>query len=100
MTTEMGTLKGFPSEQFNAFSTTKMAKFLPYTAETTLDQLRQFFGNDFDSTVKYRAEQLIIYEKKNAIPVELNKIIVKFPNGSYKVIDGEYYHHNFNEPLL
>lgn len=92
-------LRDFPSQQFNAFSTTKMAKFLPYTEETTMAQLREFFGKDFNTTVQFRADQLIIYGRRSAIPVEMNKIIVRFPNGNYKVIDSDYYRRNFNEPL-
>lgn len=100
MSTETSSLDGFPKEQFNAFSTTKMAKFLPYTEATTMAQLREFFGHDFNTIVRFRAAQLIIYDRKTAIPVEMNKIIVRFANGNYKVIDRDYYDRNFNEPLL
>ncbi|GAF40773.1 hypothetical protein FC83_GL002827 [Agrilactobacillus composti DSM 18527 = JCM 14202] len=93
-------LKDFPSQEFNAFSTTKMAKFLLYTKNTSMAQLREFFGRDFNTVVKFRAAQLFIFEKSKQIPVEMNKIIVQFPNRSYKVIDADYYHKNFNEPLV
>ncbi|MFD1672205.1 hypothetical protein ACFQ5M_08855 [Agrilactobacillus yilanensis] len=93
-------LNDFPSEQFHAFSMTKMAKFLPYTGDTTIAQLKDFFGEDFNRAVQFRADQLIIYDRRNAIPVETNKIIVRFANGHYKVIDSDYYHRNFNEPLV
>ncbi|MCD2255831.1 hypothetical protein ACNAN0_06675 [Agrilactobacillus fermenti] len=99
MSNEQNGLQGFPKEQFSAFSTAKMARFLPYTAETTMAQLRHFFGHDFDTVVRYRADQLFIDEKGQTTPVGLNKIIVQFPNGSYKIIDADYYRKNFNEPL-
>lgn len=90
----------FPKETFTAFSTAKLSHFLAYDEETTPATIRHFFGEDFNQLAKFEHDQLSIMEKGQWIKVLPEHIVVRFTNGKYKVIDADYYWHNFNAPMV
>lgn len=92
-------LQGFPKNEFAAFSTAKMSHFLPYSAATTPEMIKSFFGDDFGKKADIINHQLVILGSEGWAPVETNQIIARFANDKYKVMGVEYYQRNFNAPL-
>ncbi len=92
-------LNDFPQGAFSAFSTAKMSHFLPVRPALDEHSLQSFFGADA-SNVR-RTESGLSLRLPDAPPVraKFGEIIVHSTNGKYKVIDQEYYHNNFNDPL-
>lgn len=54
MTQMPSSLQGFPKGEFAAFSTAKMTHFLPYSQETSTDDLKGFFGANYQYLPKPR----------------------------------------------
>jgi hypothetical protein len=92
-------LNGFPADEFAAFSTTKMAHFLPYTAATTPEMIKKFFGQDFGKKADLINNKLVVLGGEGWSPVAFNTIIARFVNNKYKVMDVDYYRRNFNDPI-
>ncbi|KRO16262.1 hypothetical protein [Lacticaseibacillus saniviri] len=94
-------LTGFPEGEFAAFSTAKMSFFLPYTENTTPADLNQFFDRDIIHVTITPDKQLEIALPDSEIQLaSYGQILSKFTNGKYKVIDADYYHKNFNDPIV
>ena len=97
---DVNQLANFPTTEFTAFSTAKMSYFLPYTVKTTQETIRDFFGADFGKKADIINDQLVVLGSEGWSPVQKGKIIAKFVNNKYKVIDVDYYRHNFNDPII
>ncbi|WP_461218304.1 hypothetical protein [Lapidilactobacillus salsurivasis] len=93
-------LASFPTGEFAAFSTTKMANFLPYSEKTTMTMVKAFFGADYGKKADVINERLVVLGSEGWAPVEYGKIIARFVNKKYKIIDGDYYRRNFNAPII
>ncbi|WP_390409074.1 hypothetical protein [Lacticaseibacillus jixiensis] len=93
------TLNDFPQGAFTAFSTATMTYFLPVRPDLDDHTLVTFFGADAKN-VRQSATGLTL-RLPDAPPVRAKQgqIIARFKNGKYKVIDVDYYHKNFNDPL-
>lgn len=92
-------LSEFPQGAFSAFSTAKMSYFLPIRPNLEPAVLQAFFGAD--ATNVRQSATGITLRTPDASPLRAKngEIIAKFTNGKYKVIDVDYYHKNFNDPL-
>lgn len=97
---EVNELANFPTTEFAAFSTAKMTYFLPYTAKTSKETIEQFFGEDFGKKADIINHQLVVLGSEGSSPVQEGRIIAKFTNNKYKVIDVNYYRRNFNDPII
>ncbi|ERL66683.1 hypothetical protein [Schleiferilactobacillus shenzhenensis] len=94
------TLAAFPQGEFAAFSTAQMAHFLPYRAGMSQQAIEEFFGADLGTKADFDSTHLIVFDHGRMLKVNPGEIVVKFPNGKYKVITVDYYNKNFNEPIV
>ncbi|WP_125604505.1 hypothetical protein [Lapidilactobacillus bayanensis] len=97
---EKNELPDFPTTEFAAFSTAKMSYFLPYTSITKMEQIQIFFGEDFGKKADIINNQLVVLGSEGWEPVQKGSIIAKFTNNKYKIIDVDYYHRDFNDPII
>ncbi len=101
MTQMPSSLQGFPKGEFAAFSTAKMTHFLPYSQETSTDDLKGFFGANYQDLTKTPIGRLKIdIPNTEQLIVQYGEIIARFTNGKFKIIDSTYFHKNFNDPLV
>jgi len=92
---------GFPNGEFAAFSTAQMSYFLPYTPNTSPADLNQFFGQDIlHVTITPNNDLEIALPDSEILLAHYDQLVAKFTNGKYKVIDADYYHKNFNDPIV
>ena len=101
MTQMPSSLQGFPKGEFAAFSTAKMTHFLPYSQETSTDDLKGFFGANYQYLTKTPIGRLKIdIPNTEQLIVQYGEIIARFTNGKFKIIVSTYFHKNFNDPLV
>ncbi|MCI1987013.1 MAG: hypothetical protein LKJ69_12115 [Lactobacillus sp.] len=94
------TLTDFPQGAFTAFSTAQMTYFLPVHPGLDDRALAVFFGADTPNVRRTKTGLSLRLPNAPAVQADNGELIAKFTNGKYKVINTDYYHKNFNDPLL
>lgn len=89
----------FPKGVFSAFSTAKMSHFLLIQPEFEAGTLEAFFGPDAANVRHNESGLTLRLPDASPLRAKNGEIIARFTNGKYKVIDADYYHKNFNDPL-
>ncbi|MFD1484986.1 hypothetical protein ACFQ5J_07065 [Lacticaseibacillus baoqingensis] len=94
------TLADFPQGAFTAFSIAQMTYFLPVHPGLDDHSLTSFFREDTPNIRRTKNGLSLRLPNAPAVQAHNGQIIARFTNGKYKVIDTDYYHKNFNDPLL